>query len=51
MYKWPDDLDVKTVFFGRELEAVNFALYSMCLRFGEKFLLSIFSNCTLGIYG
>ena len=45
MYEWPKDLDVNSVFIGRELETITFAQYSIYLRLGEELLLSIMSDC------
>ena len=44
MYEWPKDLDVTTVFVGRQLEGIFFSENTVSLHFEEKFFMTIMSN-------
>jgi len=44
MYEWPKELDVMTVFVGKELEGIFFSVNTVSLHFDSKFSVTIMSN-------
>ena len=44
MHEWPRDIDVKSVFLGKEIEMICFAFSSVYLHFPGKLLLTVMSD-------
>jgi hypothetical protein len=44
MKEWPNELDVTTVFVGREMEGIFISVNNISLHFDNKFFITVMSN-------